>query len=1168
MAKKRLQYKIRQFNLKTDIAVKDDKFYLNENVVSYSMSENIVFDLVYRLQNREYIHQWDKENGNPNDIPELFYLKHGIDKDNDEQVSAYNKVVKNGLYIGEQKFVYAEKSAAMSRTQKTLYIREDLQPIVEEYITLGKNKTINKTIPSKWLTTRGLMLSSALLIDKVPRIAIIPDFEKNIREIVQVVEEFTPTTATEKEEYAAHMELAESEDRTNKKVKEKLKEIRDDQKRLKGYSIVQGGSVYKSETGWEKEGKRIKLEEVNNFKYVGKYKEKYHPKYTEEQTEEIKEIPINKYSLGYKLNVGEMDNTINCFDGMGLVSFEFMQQIEKEVGEKNINGCQLRLNYLKGLFVKFDFKKYLKEVLKTDTITDIFGGVHNIDDLDIIATESCFKAKLQFEDDGVTKKWLFNSLDEYYQLLDKYGFKKLGIANYAKNNPKKYTPLSYQALNGLGLDVYDMAELSKVQRKVIDNVLRRGDVVNVKLLLDIIEYDSSENQEEIETKLDYVKKLIEINEELIFDKEIQNFLYKKSKQLYKDLMIGRIRVPSQNLYITGDIIAFMEWAAYRDESKVKGFLGRNEFSCEGVEGEQVMIRYPLTHPSEVNKGNFVKSNNEYLEHLHNVIQVNCYDLTADRMSGCDFDGDKISIFPANMEVHKGKKLGDYVKEDYIQVNPADKATAKAVKFDFDAIWQLEEATMQDLTGKITNIGTTLQELSFLEDNKSKYDLGVRLTKHFQGVIIDAVKSGLKVEIPNGLKKYYQKPYYFKYIDGTPDYKLLSHRTPLGRFCFGLEKEFNKYFPIELENKQNKIGLESKAYLDCVNPHTILINEKMYDRGTMSKLIKELMPIHNNFSTKKGEIDKEMRKIGEGNSQSIKDERKLIQAMYGELYECTRNNAIKVANKICGNEEINSLYRESKELKAKYLESTKEEQEEIKKQALEIKEKINKINEEVINPSILASACVTIAYELSKNKNEYGINQNKNHLFPWIVAPYGLLENAKEKENKIKTNLKLVSLPENIQHVDKFRNILDIDGKRTEVHKVEDKTYATNIIEKEIYINKKSTSCIDENYELPLLKDYECKIWQFMVKDGARLESPDIRKKLADNNVVIKLKDNIYPAIYVKDDYIGSIHRQSSHVVGGKIEDYVGKEFKINNIRGNAKSYLFLDLEQFEVTLSD
>ena len=89
--------------------------------------------------------------------------------------------------------------------------------------------------------------------------------------------------------------------------------------------------------------------------------------------------------------------------------------VSKELGEKfksfiktdyAITGYQLRLPAIKGFFPVVDLKAYFKKH-NIEFITDMWGQDHKANEIDILTTESTFKAKLNVtgvKEDGSEKK--------------------------------------------------------------------------------------------------------------------------------------------------------------------------------------------------------------------------------------------------------------------------------------------------------------------------------------------------------------------------------------------------------------------------------------------------------------------------------------------------------------------------------------------------------------------------------------------------------------------------------------------------------------------------------------------------------------------------------------------------------------------------------------------
>lgn len=1116
--RKRKQYYISQFDFKK-VSEKDGLLYFTEDDrVEYPNSENLLFDLIYRLVDRKYDNMIIDKDGEKvkNTIPEMFVLKSkGINEEDEKEVARYEKATKEGVYVNGIKYAYSQKSASMIRTQKTVYVQENLKDTLEEYITLGVMPT--KTVMAKWLSNKGLVMSTAHLMPDIPNIVVIPDYEKIIIKDVKMALEYEIT----EQDKIHNKELIEDEKEERLKYREYI-EKREEVKELftqeylkKNFAVVRGGN-YKTAYNWTTENRRVRAEELINPIFLRKNNQgKVFANYSIGQTEEIKEFPVTKELLGYETKIiKNNENLINCFDGMGLVSIDYMKKVEKFLGIKNTNAIQGRLPYIKGLFIKFDFKEYIKKELNTYEIVDLWGDIHKVDDIDILVTESSLKAKIELDDDGKSH-WLFRNMKDYYNRLNKYEYKHFGISNFANDKLNKYAPTTYQLINALDLDYADLGGLARPEVKLIRDVIAKGDTASVKLFLDMISSEDADTEnEDMKTKLDYIKDAIELNERMVFDKEIQKTIFDLAESSMYEIMRGRIRIPGRYQYITGDIFGFCEWAVYRKPEKVKGFLKADEFYCKGMENkEYIFARYPLTHYSEVKIAPFIENNNKYIEHLHNIIQLNMYDLTMPQLAGCDLDGDTVNVIMPDTATSKGKTIIDAVIEDYVIVNPADGAMAKEDKINIDTIWDFEKANLHNLTGAVTNINTTVCDKAVVRGSLTDSDLSISVLKHKQGEIIDSAKTGQVVSIPELLVNNNPKlPYFFKYIYGGDDYKYLSPNSPLSKITSSLENWIhnNKIF---LHKDTIGSAIEDKSYLDIVKIHNLMIDDEKFDNDTYFALHEELTPIHNDLSTRRGEIYQLSKDIDKfSRNEDTKEQRKIISSMYAELYEETKTRAEIACTEVLGE----------------------------------------------YNQSILASVATRIAYEDSKT-GANGISRNKNYLFGWIVAPEGIIENLKRNEDTNKTKLFKISDPlpfnsgilEVINNLGKMKGVefpISLkDGKYATLHR-EGEYFAVSNIEKESNIETTNSYAIN-NKKLKELENYPATV-AYLQKEKEELEHI-----FENHKVKIGMEKGEYLSLFFKNEFLCSFTRgciiNKNHKVN--LNKYIGQDVKVKVKNLNKKS---------------
>ena len=98
----------------------------------------------------------------------------------------------------------------------------------------------------------------------------------------------------------------------------------------------------------------------------------------------LKILNIIRKKKKYKtreIEEGLKDIGLSPFDGCGCHEENFMNTVSEQLGlDYKVIGTQVRLPFIKGYSVYVPFKQILKEWGYT-TITDIYGHIHNIDDV-------------------------------------------------------------------------------------------------------------------------------------------------------------------------------------------------------------------------------------------------------------------------------------------------------------------------------------------------------------------------------------------------------------------------------------------------------------------------------------------------------------------------------------------------------------------------------------------------------------------------------------------------------------------------------------------------------------------------------------------------------------------------------------------------------------------
>ncbi|MHB0860464.1 RNA dependent RNA polymerase [Paenibacillus sp. SEL3] len=915
----------------------------------------------------------------------IFMLKADqIDEDDPSQLALFERMLREGIYYNGRKYVRSIKSPAMGRTQRTEFIQEKYVADLYRRITLGKMPPLTNI--HKWEAALGVSRSAAQPVPYIPRIVVIPDYEKDtIIEDVWKVEKCAEDSEQKKlifEEKTRQREYfkAKKELKPSKEQLHKLERIPNKIIPWNGRTkSVPDQLEYKTFNGWNKKNRRVKLEAIPFPARSVMYDDKLYPCYSIEQTEEIPIIAINEESIGFKrVEYPKYENkNVQFFDGQGLMSFQFAECIGQHLNlSYSPNAVQGRLPYIKGNFIRFDLLNWLKENNVTE-IKDVFGESQPIIDkqgrpIDLILTKSCFKAWHQYSEGEAKPKCLFENITEYEALLKVHNHNHFWVANYAKPayQMNAYTSLTYQYIHALNLTLNDLFKLATPQMDVIKRVLHGQkndthekwlrDIAYTKAFLHMlvqeddepkdVDEEPDEQEDEIERgqKKQFINEIIQaidLNDLMLYDGNVRKFIVKQAMLKVQDMLKGRIPICGSYFYLTNDPIAFMEHAS---AIPVKGVLKKNQAFMNRKRGMHALFRSPLTIFNEVGKLDFVQVHNRYMRHLDNVIVLNCCDLTLARLGLGDVDGDTALC------TNDPTILSTVIDAPTI-INEDDKKVAAPVPNNMDSIIEMELKSLHNLTGRCTNVNTYFQNLALEEGSLQARVLENSVLKFLQGQIIDATKNGLEVEIPYVLDRLaIQMPYFFRFAKGgkAEDYQH-STKSPFNQFCVKAEKYIDDTFKV-------KDGKLDQSILGIESTRQLLQDMSKVSQPKFLSYLARIEPMYKDYNEQKKPIDHRQKEFNELKKwERDNDTRKAISAEYARLRE------------------------------------------EYQAQCEEI----------CPYPSVLASVAVEIAYQTYRT-----------YSFAWLFVD-GLLENLKLYENVLKRE---------VQKVNRLTN-RNVEGKELTVY---------------------------------------------------------------------------------------------------------------------------------------
>ena len=455
-----------------------------------------------------------------------------------------------------------------------------------------------------------------------------------------------------------------------------------------------------------------------------KYAVEEKKEYTDKKTGEIKQYNTHEIKEGYR------DIKLSLFDGCGCHEYSFTNKISAQLNlDYDAAGFQIRMPFIKGYSVYVPFKKILKE-WGYEHITDIYGYTHHIDNIDCIWNISMFKGHKIFQDKYGKEAW-----NMYMSTFNKYKF-KLGISKYSHHikDINIYSRLNFQYLQCLDLwnpkyiknfknenpDSYDIMSpdnegkiisLAKYTTSLFEKIIN-GDKFYTYKFMGITDTKSCN------PKSNYVKAVL-INDIMLNDMAVRQFIYRKLKKYINEARIGKIYCSGFYHTGIGDMIGYLQYAVGINPT---GCLKANELYCGNFDcGDIISMRSPLVDASEVNKIRIVHNDitDKWFSHFKNqdIAMFNMCDLSAPMQGGADFDGDIFLL--CNEQAVINSKI-----DKNIILDIDDKKTVSKKPYIKENITEYEIMTRDSRIGEITNAATSIEnKYPYNEEIKKDTDNG-------------------------------------------------------------------------------------------------------------------------------------------------------------------------------------------------------------------------------------------------------------------------------------------------------------------------------------------------------------------------------------------------------------------------------------------------------------
>lgn len=327
---------------------------------------------------------------------------------------------------------------------------------------------------------------------------------------------------------------------------------------------------------------------------------------------------IHNTENGEEVKIISKDIELNSCDGQGLISPEMAQLWASDMHLKYIP-CSfvIRSAFIKGNLVTFDFKEYAQEQ-GIDTITDRYGTTYNIEDIDVLLSESQFKMAKYY-----------SSWEGYLSYHDSYNL-KWGVARYNKEADDEYVLTNYQYIQVLNLTKEDVEGLISYTTNWIKNICSGNPFYTLSYNVGV-KNESDSLLGIINSCGSIFTKAMLKNPEMLNDGYIQRKIYNSIKESIRQAKLGRIWVKGNYQFMISDPVAQCRSALGLNPDGLipADNIYSNFWQQRTSSKEVVCCRSPLTHYSEVNPLKLFENeeSKRWYKYIYSGIIYSIYDIS-------------------------------------------------------------------------------------------------------------------------------------------------------------------------------------------------------------------------------------------------------------------------------------------------------------------------------------------------------------------------------------------------------------------------------------------------------------------------------------------------------------------------------------------------------------
>ena len=490
---------------------------------------------------------------------------------------------------------------------------------------------------------------------------------------------------------------------------------------------------------------------------------------------------------------------VTCFDGEGLISKEYAAKLDMAYCGGHIHSSfQIRMPYVKGMLHEVDFKDFFQKY-NVKTIQDAWGNRHAVRDIDIILTVSQFKAFGWFKD--CNKNW-----NDYWTAFKKFNH-ALYITNVSKEVPEGLTELNYQFLATVSIqpDEFRPADLpggwdhspaederswltKATEQRYYD--LRFDADARRNFFLETLDKPGISKHSKDYIMAAVLKKNPLFIHEDIYKKQLDS----QAEQVLKGYAVGRLLVPGDIRYLSGDLLSLLYHIGRKNEAisimdvpfrreVIADQFAQNSFCAPGADYDHdalcTLLRNPhIARNEEIQLSVYPEDalRDQYFGHLTDVVMVDAKMLAAERLGGADYDGDLVRTISdpmLNAAVRRNYTYNPYDGEIQLTNNAnlpllmiPSMASSTQDPNDWYARFVTVKNTFSARIGQICNAALDRSVIAYNEKTdpklRKRYQEETEVLAILSGLEIDAAKTGIRPDLSDYLGRRIKRTPFLKY----------------------------------------------------------------------------------------------------------------------------------------------------------------------------------------------------------------------------------------------------------------------------------------------------------------------------------------------------------------------------------------------------------------------